>query len=460
MDIGGIGHRIVYQISKNLLKRIIQADPEYFQKLEKSKVYNLFSEDIPDILRAIQIAPYTLYGISLIVTGLCYMLWLSWGLALTIIIALILIIYFCNLIISLADKKHQSDRNIQNNLVSAYSDIIHGHKELALNEARGDEVFEKIMSGDALESKKLLVEADRLVSISSQIMGILPLALVGMVLWSGAAWGGDYISIAINFSVVLMFIRQPIGNLIHQIETLLYARIAFKHLNNLNLFPAHNFPPAIELSTTWKAISIKNVRYKYSNFDKFSLGPIELQINRGEITFLVGSNGAGKSTLLKILCGLITPTNGEMFVDDIKVNNENRRQFRAMFSAVLSDFFLFDNTLRKDENVNGLNIMTFIKRLELENVLPMTDGKIDTVSLSSGQKKRLAMVIACMDNRSIMVLDEWAADQDPRFRKVFYEEILPKLKSEGVTLIVISHDDRYFHVADKIITLESGVVCS
>ena len=184
-----------------------------------------------------------------------------------------------------------------------------------------------------------------------------------------------------------------------------------------------------------------------------------IQINRGEITFLVGSNGAGKSTLFKILCGLITPTNGEVFVDNNKINDRCRRQYRAMFSAVLSDFFLFDNTLRKDENVNGHNIMTFIKRLELENILSFTDGKIDTVSLSSGQKKRLAMVIACMDNRSIMVLDEWAADQDPRFKKIFYQEILPKLKSEGVTLIVISHDDRYFHVADRVITLESGSLC-
>ena len=186
--LGGVGHQIVYQINKNLLKRIIQADPEYFQKLEKSKVYNLFSQDIPNILRAIQIAPYTLYGISLIVSGLCYMLWLSWMLALTIIIALVFIIYFCNLIISWADQKHQLDRKLQDDLVSAYGDIIYGHKELALNESRGENVFDKITSGDALESKKLLISADRLVSVSSQIMGVLPLALVGIVLW-GVLYG-------------------------------------------------------------------------------------------------------------------------------------------------------------------------------------------------------------------------------------------------------------------------------
>ena len=457
--LGDVGHQIVYQINKNILKRIIQAEPEYFHTLEKSKVYNTFSQDIPAMLRGIQIIPYTLYGISLIFSGLCYMLWLSWGLALTIIIALVVIIYLCNIIISWADQKHQRNRKIQDSLVSTYSDIIYGHKELALNEARGHDVFDKVISGDALESKKLHISGDRLISISSQIMGILPLGLVGVVLWAGSFWAGDYMLIAINFAVVLMFIRQPIGNLIHQVEALLYTRIAFKHLNNLALPPCHNLPAAVELSKKWKAIRMKKVMYKYANNDNFSLGPIDLQINRGEITFLVGSNGAGKTTLLNILCGLSTPSHGEVFVDDDKINHDNRRQYRAMFSAVLSDFFLFDNTLTKDENVNGDHLMTFIKRLELENVLSMNEGKMDTVSLSTGQKKRLAMVIACMENRSVMVLDEWAADQDPRFRKVFYEEVLPKLKSEGVTLIVISHDDRYFHVADKLITLESGVIC-
>lgn len=455
----GLGHQLVYQIRENLLRRIVQADPEYFHRLEKSKVYNIFSQDIPAILFAIQITPYTLYGLSLIVTGLCYMLWLSWTLALAVIGVLLIVMFTCNAILSFAVKRHQRDRAIQNKLVTAYSQIIYSHKELSLNEVRGNDIIEKITAGDALESKHLQISAGRLISVSSQLMGILPIALVGIVLWGASLQSDDYVEIGISFAVVLMFIRQPIGNLIHQIEEILRARIAFQHIAALDLPAPHYASPAVELSRTWNTISTENVVYTYAGNDKFSLGPINLQINRGEITFLVGSNGAGKSTLLQILCGLITPIEGRVLVDNEEVSDSNRRQYRAMFSAVLSDFFLFDTISKSKNNTDNKNTAQFIDLLELAEVLSFNDEKINTDSLSTGQKKRLAMVIACMDNRSVMVLDEWAADQDPRFRKVFYEHILPKLRSEGITLIVISHDDRYFNTADKIVSIESGALC-
>jgi len=387
------------------------------------------------------------------------MLWLSWSLALVVIVALILVVYVCNSIVSLAEKKYILDRAIHDKLVTSYGNIISGHKELALNEVRGKNIIDSITLGDALESKNLQISAGRLISVSSQLMGILPIALVGIVLWAVTMKNSNFFNIGINFAVVLMFIRQPIGNLVHQVEDILHAKIAWTHLDALDLPPAHSLIPAVDMNPSWKAINIKNIVYEYSGNDKFSLGPIDLQINRGEITFLVGSNGAGKSTLLEILCGLITPISGDILVDNEKVCDENRRQYRAMFSAVLSNYFIFDSVVKNDGNAGSGDIQKFISLLELEGVLSFNDEEnIDTVGLSTGQKKRLAMVIASLDNRSIMVLDEWAADQDPRFRQVFYEEILPKLKSQGVTLIVISHDDRYFHTADKLVSIESGAI--
>lgn len=453
----GIGHQIVYKIRDHLLRQVLQSEPEQFQRLDRSKIYNAFSKDILQIVQAIEFTPYTLYGISLIVGGCGYMLWLSWKLALVVLGALAITLIFCNKLVSLAEKMHLHDRDIQNSLVSAYGKIIDGHKELALNEQRSKSVFDEVMTGAALESKKTLTRAGRIISISSQLMGILPIALIGLVLWGVYHLDGDKFHIGVNFAVILLFIRQPLGNLIHQVETIVLARISLRHLANLELpFPAE-MSPADALNAQWKTISIESLVYKYFNNDNFTLGPIDFTVNRGELVFLVGSNGAGKSTFVKLLCGLLTPIQGGIYVDNETVCDGNRRQYRAMFSAVLSDFFLFDKILdRTTSAFDNEYAAELLDQLELDRVVSIDDGVFNIVNLSTGQRKRLAMLIACMEGRSILVLDEWAADQDPKFRKIFYEVILPKLKAKGLTLIVISHDDRYFHVADRLITLEGG----
>lgn len=453
----GIGHQIVYKIREHLLRQVLQSEPERFQRLERSKIYNAFSKDIVQIVQAIQFTPYTLYGISLILGGCGYMLWLSWQLALVVLGVLAITLFFCNKLVSLAEKMHLRDRDIQNSLVSAYGKIIDGHKELALNELRGKSTFDEIMTGAALESRETLTRAGRIISISSQLMGILPIVLIGMVLWGVNHFDGDKFHIGVDFAVILLFIRQPLGNLIHQVETIVLARISLRHLANLGLpFPTE-MSPANALNSQWQSISINGLVYRYFNNHNFTLGPIDLTINRGELVFLVGSNGAGKTTLVKLLCGLLTPIQGGIYVDDETVCDSNRRQYRAMFSAVLSDFFLFDKILnRKASALDGKHAAELLEQLELGRVVSIDDGVLNTVNLSTGQRKRLAMLVACMEGRSILVLDEWAADQDPKFRKIFYEIILPKLKAKGITLIVISHDDRYFHVADRLISLEGG----
>jgi len=100
----------------------------------------------------------------------------------------------------------------------------------------------------------------------------------------------------------------------------------------------------------------------------------------------------------------------------------------------------------------------YLDRLEISHKVSIEGGAFSTIDLSAGQRKRLALVQAYLENRPVMVFDEWAAEQDPTFRRVFYTEILPDLKRQGKTLIVISHDDRYFHLADRRITLRGGRV--
>jgi putative ATP-binding cassette transporter len=84
--------------------------------------------------------------------------------------------------------------------------------------------------------------------------------------------------------------------------------------------------------------------------------------------------------------------------------------------------------------------------------------KFSTTKLSTGQRKRLALFAALAEKRPILILDEWAADQDPGFRLFFYNEILPYIKNENITIIAITHDETYFNLADRRLHLESGTI--
>jgi putative pyoverdin transport system ATP-binding/permease protein len=190
----------------------------------------------------------------------------------------------------------------------------------------------------------------------------------------------------------------------------------------------------------------------------FALGPVDLAFSPGELVFLIGGNGSGKTTLAKVIVGLYAPENGHILLDGVEVDEARRDRYRQLFSVVFSDFYLFDSLLgirleRLDQAAQAL-----LEALQLSHKVTIDQGVFSTLDLSQGQRKRLALLVAYLEDRPFYLFDEWAADQDPLFKDVFYRRLLPALKAKGKTVVVITHDDRYFHLADRLIKLESGQV--
>lgn len=455
----GISHNIVYQLRKQILHQLLQIEPEHMQRLGRSKIYNAFATDIPGVLQGVMTIPYSMFAGTLIIGGFAYLFLLSAKLA----FMSIAIFGACTLIsrklINYSQQIFNRNRDIGNSLLTSYGNILDGHKELMLNESRGKGIVNNILTGDALESKEIMTNAGRAMAINNILIATIPLAIIGIVFWAIYQWQWASPETGVAFAVILMFLRQPISNFVNVIPTVLNTRVSLKHLKNLELPPLKEQELAQPICSEWNSLEVSNLKYRYQGNNDFELGPINLQIKQGELLFLVGSNGAGKSTLVKLLTGLNIPTEGSISLNNEVIDDSNRRQYRALFSAVLSDFFLFDQVLGFNEkDFQDTNANNLIKQLELQKVVTVDNGEFSTTKLSTGQRKRLAMIVACLEQRSIIVLDEWAADQDPIFRKRFYEQILPEIKARGITLVVVSHDDRYFHVADRIVSVESGKV--
>jgi putative ATP-binding cassette transporter len=217
---------------------------------------------------------------------------------------------------------------------------------------------------------------------------------------------------------------------------------------------------------SWQAITLRGVKVRYSNDrvrEGFELGPIDLELQPSELLFIIGGNGSGKSTLAKALTGLYRPVEGQVLLDGRPVREDEREAYSSLFSAVFSEFHVFDYVVGAGgarEDV-GACARDHLARFGLADKVTIAKRRLSTTTaLSHGQRKRLALLCAYLEDRPIYVLDEWAADQDPIFKRFFYEVLLPELKSRGKCVVVITHDDQYFRWADRVLKLQDGRMLS
>jgi len=192
--------------------------------------------------------------------------------------------------------------------------------------------------------------------------------------------------------------------------------------------------------------------------DSFMLGPISLTMGPGELVFLIGGNGSGKSTLAKVITGLYPPAGGEIRLNGTVIGDQNRDDYRQCFSTVFSDYFLFERIVGTGGADGDRRAREYLERLHLNHKVSIKDGAFSTTQLSQGQRKRLALLCAYIEDRPFYLFDEWASDQDPLFKDVFYTQLLPELRSLHKAVLVITHDDRYFDRADRLIKLDYGKI--
>lgn len=216
-------------------------------------------------------------------------------------------------------------------------------------------------------------------------------------------------------------------------------------------------PTPDHVLTAFTDIELQQVVFSYrqQNRPTFTVGPISLSLKRGEVVFITGSNGSGKTTLMKLLTGLYTPDEGQIKLDGKRLPTEALDAYRTLFTSVFMDHHLFAPPygldVKSPERVHDL-----LRQFNLESVVHFQNGRFAPLDLSTGQRQRLAMVVALLEDRPIYVLDEWAAHQDPYLRRYFYETLLPQMRAAGKTVVAISHDARFFGLADRRFHLVGG----
>jgi putative ATP-binding cassette transporter len=290
---------------------------------------------------------------------------------------------------------------------------------------------------------------------------LLFFSIIGLLIFGLPQWNLIDTKILSAYVLVCIYLLDPLQRVLEMLPGLSRGSVALDKLRMLGLSLADRAEPMakrVESSSSFDRLELIGVTYTYRNHqeESFTLGPIDFAFSPGELIFIVGGNGSGKSTLVKAIAGLYIPETGEIRLDGQIVTDRDRESYRQLFSTVFADFYLFERFLGLQSPELTIQVQKYLQQLQLERKVHLQGDRLSTIELSQGQRKRLALLTAYLEDRPIYIFDEWAADQDPFFREIFYKQLLPELKNRGKTVLAISHDDRYFHLSDRILKLDYG----
>ncbi|WP_321405827.1 multidrug ABC transporter permease/ATP-binding protein [Tolumonas auensis] len=455
-----LGHYFVYQLRNKIIKQILDTDIIRLEQLGSAKLQASLSSDIRNITIAFVRLPELIQGVILTIGAAAYLSWLSPGILAVTAISLIITILGSWYLVSHVYRHLNHIRTAEDQLYKNYQSVIDGRNELALNRDRAKALYELTYQTNASTYRRHIILADTFHLSAVNWSNIMMLAAIGLVFFLANSLGWANSNVAATFSLTLLFLRTPLLQAVGALPTLLSAQVAFNQLRSLELAEYETGFEVNRIKSSWQTLEFRDVHFHYPQTDDkpgFDVGPISLTIHNGEQLFLIGGNGSGKSTFAKLLTGLYTPSSGSILLDGVMIDIANRQAYRQLFSSVFTDFHLFDELLGpKGEQADPALVDIWLNYLNMKEKLNFNGERITNIQLSQGQKKRLALLLAIAEERDFVLLDEWAADQDPQFRRVFYHELLNYLREMGKTVLAISHDDHYFEKADRLIEMNNG----
>lgn len=451
-----LGHHFVFRLRSEFIKRILDTQVERVEQLGSASLLAGLTSDVRAITIAFVRLPELVQGIILTFGSAAYLAWLSSKMLAVAALWIAITIWGGFVLVSRVYKHMAVLRETEDKLYNDYQTVLEGRKELTLNRERAEYIFNHLYIPDAREYRHHIIRADTFHLSAVNWSNIMMLGAIGLVFWMANSLGWADTNVAATYSLTLLFLRTPLLSAVGALPTLLSAQVAFNKLKKFDLAPFKPEFPRPQAFPNWQTLELRNVTFRYQD-SAFSVGPLNLTIRRGELLFLIGGNGSGKSTLAMLLTGLYQPQSGEILLDGTALSAEKPEDYRKLFSAVFTDVWLFDRLLGPEgQQANPALVEKWLAHLQMSHKLELQDGKILNLKLSKGQKKRVALLLALAEERDIILLDEWAADQDPHFRREFYQVLLPLMQEMGKTIFAISHDDHYFIHADRLLEMRDG----
>jgi putative pyoverdin transport system ATP-binding/permease protein len=455
---------ITVKLQIQLSHGILDCSLRHLEELGVSKLLATLTGDVEMISQASYFMSNLAVALAMLLSCLLYLSYLSPLVFVLIVAFLIVGIISQSLIIARGKTFFIQARDERDRLFVHFQTIVVGTKELQLHAARRNAFIQEDLSRSVNRLRKYQLKGMDIFAIGDSWGVLLLFMTIGLVVFVIPLWGKISVNVLSGYALTLCLMITPIRIILNDLPELNKADIALSKITELGLSLSnsglHSSPR--ELSTPYnKRLELKGVTHSYRqerDGSHFTVGPIDLSFVPGELVFIIGGNGSGKSTLAKLITGLYLPEAGEIYLDGVKIDSQNREWYREQFTAIFADFYLFERLLGLNDTNIKQHADKYLRKLQLDRKVKIESGILSTTNLSQGQQKRLALLTAYLEDRPIYLFDEWASDQDPIFREIFYTQLLPELQKAGKTILAISHDDRYFERADRIIKLDYGQI--
>ncbi|MUG99516.1 cyclic peptide export ABC transporter [Scytonema sp. UIC 10036] len=456
-----LSQQVIFDTRLLLCRRIVAAPLRCIEELGTSRLLATLADDVQAVSDAVAFIPSLCIAAAVVIGCLVYLIYLSWIVFVGFVTFLVIAILSYEIITQKAKQSLELARAEQDKLFSHFRAVTEGTKELKLNQRKREAFFTEELECTIALSRRYNIDGMTSFTIGLTWSQLLLFLVIGLVDFGLPSVMQIDRSILSGYALTIIFLVVPLDAITSILPRLSKASIALQKIESISLALASRSEKSITSTflVKFEQLKLEGISHAYwveQEENHFTLGSINLTFAPKELVFLVGGNGSGKSTFAKLITGLYIPDTGKIFVDGKPVDDQNRDWYRQHFSAVFSDFYLFDKLLGLESAKLDNQIQDYLVKLHLDSKVKIKEKKFSTTALSQGQRKRLALLTAYLEDRPFYVFDEWASDQDPVFKEIFYTQLLPELKSKGKTVLIISHDDRYFHLADRVLKLDYG----
>ncbi|QEP43911.1 cyclic peptide export ABC transporter [Ectothiorhodospiraceae bacterium BW-2] len=456
---------LIRNVRLRLVNKLRHAELRFIESHNPTELYRPITEESNAISFAATVLVSGSQSIILLVSVSIYLGFLSLLSFLICVVFIIVALFIYKEHHKKIRAKLEESYRKESEVFSAITTTLNGFKEIKINRAKSDGLFQHI-TRTSDEYKAIKVDANLRLIVDMMFSQISFYTLLLVLVFIVPVFDHTQADIVFKVSATILFIMGPINGLVNSLPLLAKVNVTIEGLYHLEQELDSSMAERRESEESLQApamsymnnLTLDDLYFHYTNSQGqtlFEAGPFNFSARAGEMIFIVGGNGSGKSTLLKLLCGLYYPDRGHIRVDETRIDHLNYPAYRELFSIVFTDFYLFDR-LYGLEHIDIQRLNRLLKEMKLDHKTQFIDGRFTNRDLSTGQKKRLAFIIAVLEQKPICIFDELAADQDPEFRKNFYEKILPELKQEGRLVIAVTHDDRYFHCADRVLKMDFG----
>jgi putative ATP-binding cassette transporter len=456
------------ELRRDLVGKILAVPLRQLEEIGAPRLMVALTEDVMTLTEAMLAIPTFAVNVAILVGGALYLGYLS-PIVLGAMCVFIVIGAVAYRVLIRAGFRHlYAARDEQDRLFKHFRALTEGIKELKLHRERRGVFFTDNIQGCTERYKRHAVGAEMRFIFAHNWSHLLFFTLVGLILFLLPNIRNVSPQALTGYVVATLYLMGPLSGVLSSLSLFGRANAALRKIDELGITLTQragdncplSLPPAANKFDKLELVGVSHSYHREREDDHFTLGPINLSFRPGEIVFLVGGNGSGKSSLAKVITGLYPPETGTIRLNGRTVTEQNRDDYRQCFSAVFADFYLFDNLLSHSGRDLDVQAREYLNLLHLDHKVKVVDGMLSTTQLSSGQRKRLALLNAYLEDRPFYLFDEWASDQDPLFKELFYTQLLPELKARNKTILAITHDDKYFHLADRIIKLDYGQIVS